>query len=152
MICSLGSIYIYYAYNCVLLLLSCFSRVRLCGTPWTSAYQVPPSMGFSRQEYWSGLPLPSPNPVYETAKETLMYRTVFWTLWERERVGRFGRMALKHVKCHVWNEMPVQVQCTMLDAWGWCTGTTQRDGRGREEGEGFRMGNTCTIFLKLKLK
>ena len=38
---------------------------------------------------------------YETAKETLMYRTVLWTLWERERVGRFGRMALKHVKYHV---------------------------------------------------
>ena len=36
-----------------------------------------------------------------TAKETLMYRTVLWTLWERERVGRFGRMALKHVKYHV---------------------------------------------------
>ena len=39
----------------------------------------------------------SDNPVYETAKETLMYRTVLWTLWERERVGRFGRMTLKHV-------------------------------------------------------
>ena len=37
------------------------------------------------------------NPVCETAKDTQMYRTVFWTLWERERVGRFGRMALKHV-------------------------------------------------------
>ena len=37
----------------------------------------------------------------ETAKETLMYVTVLWTLWERERVGRFGRMALKHVKYHV---------------------------------------------------
>ena len=37
------------------------------------------------------------NPVYETAEETLMYRTVFWTLWEGERVGRFGRMALKYV-------------------------------------------------------
>ena len=36
------------------------SRVRLLATPWTSAYQAPPSMGFSRQEYWSGLPLPSP--------------------------------------------------------------------------------------------
>ena len=41
------------------------------------------------------------NPVYETAKETLMYRTVLRTLWERERVGRYGRMALKHVKYHV---------------------------------------------------
>ena len=66
-----------------------------------------------------------------------------WTLWERERVGRFGRMALKHVYYHVWNESPVQVRCTILDAWGWCTGTTQRDGKGREEGGGFRMGNTC---------
>ena len=36
------------------------SRVRLLATPWTAAYQVPPSMGFSSQEYWSGVPLPSP--------------------------------------------------------------------------------------------
>ena len=44
----------------MLLLISCFSRVRLCATPWTVAYQAPPYMGVSRQEYWSGLPLPSP--------------------------------------------------------------------------------------------
>ena len=36
------------------------SRVRLLVTPWTAAYPAPPSMGFSRQEYWSGVPLPSP--------------------------------------------------------------------------------------------
>ena len=41
------------------------------------------------------------NPVYETAKETLMYRSVLRALWERERVGGFARMALKHVKYHV---------------------------------------------------
>ena len=35
------------------------SRVRFFETPWTAAYQAPPSMGFSRQEYWSGVPLPS---------------------------------------------------------------------------------------------
>ena len=35
-------------------------RVQLFATPWTVAYQAPPSMGFSRQEYWSGLPFPSP--------------------------------------------------------------------------------------------
>ena len=40
--------------------LSHFSRVRLCVTPWSAAHQAPPSMGFSRQEYWSGVPLPSP--------------------------------------------------------------------------------------------
>ena len=38
------------------------SRVRLFTTPWTAAYQAPPSMGFSRQEYQSGVPLPSPDP------------------------------------------------------------------------------------------
>ena len=45
----------------------------------------------------------------------------------------------------IWetNESPVQVRCTILDAWGWCTGMTQGGGMGREEGGGFRMGNTC---------
>ena len=37
------------------------SRAQLLVTPWSAAYQAPPSMGFSRQEYWSGLPLPSPD-------------------------------------------------------------------------------------------
>ena len=37
------------------------SRVWLFATPWTAAYQAPPSMGFSRQEYWNGVPLPSPD-------------------------------------------------------------------------------------------
>ena len=49
-------------------------------------------------------------------------------------------------------EMPVQVRCTILDAWGWCTGTTQRDGMGREEGGGFRMGNTCIPVVDYVLK
>ena len=57
---------------------------------------------------WTLLPPPSPFHL-------------LWTLWERERAGRFGRMALKHVKYHVWNELPVQVWCTILDARGWCT-------------------------------
>ena len=41
-------------------MLSHFSRVRLCATPYTAAHQAPPSLGFSRQEHWSGLPFPSP--------------------------------------------------------------------------------------------
>ena len=41
--------------------------VRLLATPWTAAYQAPLSMGFSRQEYWSGLPLPSPAPAAAAA-------------------------------------------------------------------------------------
>ena len=42
----------------ILLLLSRFSRVRLCATPETAAHQAPLSLGFSRQEHWSGLPFP----------------------------------------------------------------------------------------------
>ena len=50
----------------LLLLLSRFSRVQLCATPLTAAYQAPLSLGFSRQEHWSGLPFPS--PVHESEK------------------------------------------------------------------------------------
>ena len=49
----------------LLLLLSRFSPVRLCATPETAAHQAPPSLGFSRQEHWSGLPFPSPTPESE---------------------------------------------------------------------------------------
>ena len=52
-------------------LLSHFSRVRLFVTPWTVAYQAPPSMGLSRQEYWSGVPLLS----LENANEIILNET-----------------------------------------------------------------------------
>ena len=42
------------------------SCIRLFATPWTAAYQAPQSMRFSRQEYWSGVPLPSPTPSYSS--------------------------------------------------------------------------------------
>ena len=50
------------------------SRVRLFVTPWTVAYQAPPSMGFSRQEYWSGLPFPSPG---NTQEHILFYLFIY---------------------------------------------------------------------------
>ena len=50
----------------MLLLLSHFSHVQLCATPKTAAHQAPPSLGFSRQEHWSGLPFPS--PMHESEK------------------------------------------------------------------------------------
>ena len=58
------------------------SRVRLLATPWTSAYQAPPSMGFSRQEYWSGVPLPSPEKRKEVAKTCIL------TLTAKRRLSR----------------------------------------------------------------
>ena len=53
----------------VLLLLSRFSRVRLCASPETAAHQALPSLGFSRQEHWSGLPFPSPMRESENESE-----------------------------------------------------------------------------------
>ena len=56
------------------------SHVRLFATPWTLAYQAPPSMGFSRQEYWSGVLFPSarylPNPGIEPGSLTLQADTL----------------------------------------------------------------------------
>ena len=45
------------------------SRVQVFGTPWTAAYQAPPSVEFSRQEYWSGLPFPSPEDLHNPGIE-----------------------------------------------------------------------------------
>ena len=53
-------------YESMLLLLSHFSRVRLCATPETAAHPAPSSPGLSRQEHWSGLPFPS--PMHESEK------------------------------------------------------------------------------------
>ena len=56
-------IYLFILQYCIgfaMLLLSRFSRVWLCVTPYTAAHQAPPSLGFSRKEHWSGLPFPSP--------------------------------------------------------------------------------------------
>ena len=52
------------------------SRARLLATPWTAAYQAPPSMGLSRQEYWSGVPLPSPVQSLNHVQLFLTPRTV----------------------------------------------------------------------------
>ena len=56
---SLASVYFQMEHKC-LKKVKLLSRVRLFVTPWTAAYQAPPSMRFSRQECWSGLPFPSP--------------------------------------------------------------------------------------------
>ena len=55
-------------YIVLLLLLSHFSHVRLCATPQTAAHQAPLSLGFSRQEHWSGVPFPS--PMHESESES----------------------------------------------------------------------------------
>ena len=54
------------------------SSAELLATPWTAAYQALPSMGFSRQEYWSGLPLPSPGNRAKIAKWKQMWGRGMW--------------------------------------------------------------------------
>ena len=87
----------------LLLLLSHLSRVWLCATPWTAAYQAPPSLGLSRQEYWSGLPLPSPRSQFESIWYYCIilshdrYRFSRWALgfWQRRtRVLRASEKCL----------------------------------------------------------
>ena len=68
-----------------------FSRVRLFATPWTVAYQAPPSMEFSRQEYWSGLPFPSPGESF----------------WPRDRT-RVSPIAGKHFTIWATRKVPIQ--------------------------------------------
>ena len=57
--------------KCVALLLSHFNRVQLFVTPWTQAHQIPLPMGFSKQEYWSRLPYPSPRDILNSRVKTM---------------------------------------------------------------------------------
>ena len=83
-----------YSSTLLLLLLSRFSRVQLCETPETAAHQAPPSLGFSRQEHWSGLPFPS--PIHESEK---------WK-WSRSVVSDSSKAALF---CHVRLTLEIQL-------------------------------------------
>ena len=56
------------------------SRVQLFATLWTVAHQAPPSMGFSRQEYWSGLPFPSPGDLMLSEKKKPAYKAVYYMI------------------------------------------------------------------------
>ena len=66
------------------------SRIRLFATPWTAAYQASPSMGFSRQEYWSGVPLPSPVGKAGWIQISLLYLSSFSTQCSLKLRNKFG--------------------------------------------------------------
>ena len=83
------------------------SRVRLFATPWTAAYQAPPPMGFSRQEYWSGVPLPSPFYWYTYAiintksLKGYLLNEAMVIFWERPEIGGNGQGEL-YILCFVF--------------------------------------------------
>ena len=83
-------------------LLSC---VWVFATPWTAAYQAPPSMGFSRQEYWSGVPLPSP-ALYSCKKvkvKSLSRVRLFATPWT---VARQAPLSMGFSRQEYWSGLP----------------------------------------------
>jgi len=71
------------------------SRVRPSATPWTAAFQVPPSMGFSRQEYWSGVPFPSP---YTRSRLWEMpFREFYWNCRHSQLGSCQKNLSLSHM-------------------------------------------------------
>ena len=81
------------------------SRVRLLVTPWTAAYQAPPSMGFSRQEKWSGVPLPSPSRHEAKQRDTSIWRVIHVSFLMSEKCYPFsiwkGPYTTLKLLCHI---------------------------------------------------
>ena len=81
-----------------------FSRVWLLATPWTAAYQAPPSMGFSGQQYWSRVPLPSPNEWLSCYKSAIDSKT----LWKcRKSSISTSILTMIILKNHITNEVKI---------------------------------------------
>ena len=114
----------------MLLLLSCFSRVQLCVTPWTAAHQAPLSTGVSRQEYWSGLPFPSP-PDLHTHGQKAHKKALNVTNYQRNtnqnyselsshtsQNGRYPSKKKKSINNKYWRECGKKG--TLLHCWWDC--------------------------------
>ena len=95
-----------------LLLLSHFSRVLLCATPWTAAHQAPPSLGFSRQEHWSGLPFPS--PVHESDMKSLSHVQLFTTPWT---AAYQAPPSMGFSRQEYWSGLPLSSPLAIREAW-----------------------------------
>ena len=65
--------------------------------------------------------------------------------------GKIWENSIEICMYSMWNRSPAQVPCMRQGAPGWCTGMTLRDGMGREVGERFRMGNTCTPMIHVNV-
>ena len=81
------------------------SGVRLFVSPWTVAYQAPPSMGFSRQEYWSGLPFPSPGNLPDPGIEP------------RSRLISGRRFNLWATREAIWSKLPFSLSTRCMGSW-----------------------------------
>ena len=107
------------------------SRVWLLATPWTAAYQAPPSMGFSRQEYWSGVPLPSPRDTYRWKQRKLVF---WWSPWDhiqglREEGQRVPLLSKKWISSE-GSAQPFSLKKQKIGSWE----------QGKEEKASFQTG------------
>ena len=92
--------------------LSCFSHVQLLAIPWTIACQVPLSMGFSWQGYWSGLPFPSPGYLSDPGTETASpvspsLAGIFFTTEQSGKPCSKEQLILFHLNCFLWTTVIV---------------------------------------------
>ena len=96
------------------------SRVRLQATPWTAAHQAPPSMGFSRQEYWNEVPSPSPTTItvknkYSTGRMLVKNKTAFkYVCWNLP----FATNELAQLQIP-WRKLPKKWFHLYLGIWNW---------------------------------
>ena len=122
---------------------SCLENPRDGGAWWAAVYGV----AWSRT--WLKRPGSSSRDCHiewnQNEKKRHWYINQSYGLCGRGRGRGWGDLGEWHWNMYNMYEMSRQSRfdARYLDAWGWCTGTTQRDGMGREEGGGFRMGNTC---------
>ena len=82
-----------------------FSRVRLCVTPLTAAHQAPPSLGFSRQEHWSGLPFPS--PMHESARVKVKSLSHVWLLATPWTAAYQAPPSMGYSRQEYWSGVPL---------------------------------------------
>ena len=83
--------------QCMKVKVKSLSRIRLLATPWTAADQAPPSIGFSRQEYWSGVPLPSPDTLLYLLQISFLYiisHLIFYVVFVIERLKQANRKTM----------------------------------------------------------
>ena len=96
------------------------SRVRLLAASWTVAYQAPPSMGFSRQEYWSGVPLPSPAGLLRVLlwHKLDSYLNLYVSGFEPKKILKYSFLA---ILVREGNGTPLQYSCleNPMDGGAW---------------------------------
>ena len=108
------------------------SRVQLLATPWTAAYQAPPSIGFSRQEYWSGVPLPSPmlqsmgsqriRHDWATEQQQIPISDVSSSPVQPSQVSKFNFVTSKKIDCYTNKKLAhikISFDLLMREPAGW---------------------------------